>query len=286
MKTKRTALIIFSLLLLALLGTAVSAWGVSSLTPASSTAIRNGQTITYTVIMTGNFTNNLTIGHVNATGYFPFHVNTTPNLTDYVFTMAVANLTGGTSPLIEGSSITLRVNASGNNNTAGAFTNNSVLDVTGLIVDITVPTASFTPAKIQVLYGEVITLDCSASSDNVDTGLTVRGHVWDPNGNEKTVQQEANTTIETVRVGGAQFDTLGINTVSCEVVDDAGNSVYATNQTVEVWNKGAKTQTVLSQPTQLSQQKRNQNFLLFGILFIVIVGSLAAYAMIKPKKRR
>lgn len=197
------------------------------------------------------------------------------------FGNATANITSwskafDTSGLTDGS--TYQFNATAHNITIGATGGDDAPSVvlTGLLVDNTAPTASISISKAIVERTKVIELDCSGSTDTVDTSLTVNFTIYiDEAGSGvwavKSSFTRANTTNLRYEFDDGVTDTIAEYMANCIVYDDIANGDWGTNQSFRVVGQEDE---VIKTPEEEAKAKDNRIIIIvvMGVLIIIIGG--------------
>jgi len=165
------------------------------------------------------------------------------------------SIANDTTTITDASSTTLNITCYMSNATVDTAT------VT-MAVDNTNPTARLTmDAVTQALkYYEV---DCSQSSDAIDTSLTYEIQLMSPDGTEIGTNQ----TTSVANWDDGDLEELGEHTVSCKVTDNGNNSNIAQG-TVHVKSKASL------EETPIEKTKEKTNYLLYAGLFVVFMGAV------------
>src|SRR3990167_3088867 len=160
--------LLYSIVLLLSIGIVNAAFTATWDSPTTGMTI-NG-TFNFTVtIASANAANNITFYYVNGSNpQFTFYQNLNANQTTY------GSSNDTTTLLTEGTTYTIGANVSGYPNLgAGSSTNRTQAEIS-VTIDQTVPTVIFRVDRDTIGYmdGTGIQVNCGASTDNVDTGLS------------------------------------------------------------------------------------------------------------------
>jgi hypothetical protein len=146
-----------------------------------------------------------------------------------------------------------------------------------LNVDTTPPTVLLSLSKDKIEYLKSIIADCSASSDNLGT-LTYSIVLTKPTG--ATVF----STSSVVEFSGTSTNVKGLNTITCTVTDQAGNSA-STSKTFLIASSEEGGVTITPPPTTTTTQTNKTALVL--VLFILFIGGAAiALALASKRKKR
>ena len=161
----------------------------------------------------------------------------------------------------------------------------STADIT---VDNTNPIARYSISYPQTEFNdpEGIDGDCSASTDNVDTGLTYEIRLIRPDNSVSTVNRTSTTSFR-----DTELSDVGEFITNCRITDDVNNSVYSANETFFVSSEDDGMGITIGEQKK-QETKRDNNILVMavGIGFIVIVSVVVIFIFsrktLKKGKRR
>ena len=235
--------LLYSIVLLLSIGIVNAAFTATWDSPTTGMTI-NG-TFNFTVtIASANAANNITFYYVNGSNpQFTFYQNLNANQTTY------GSSNDTTTLLTEGTTYTIGANVSGYPNLgAGSSTNRTQAEIS-VTIDQTVPTVIFRVDRDTIGYmdGTGIQVNCGASTDNVDTGLSFNITGYTSTG--RSIQRNTGPTASTgiTDFSNGDLNEKGDLRLVCSVSDNANLTTHSANFTVRVISKTSDEERVVTQ---------------------------------------